>query len=125
MSGNEVFASGLRFVLPVEGIMGKCEVITIDEYAELGNVENSIYFTRAAYDVQTGRLTPDLYLEKSPYCYCEKPYNPDLGYIECEKCKKWFHIDCVALKGENIDDFVCSKCTAKSAFDKKKKKGNC
>jgi hypothetical protein len=29
ISNNEVFASGQTFVLPVEAIMGKCEILTV------------------------------------------------------------------------------------------------
>ena len=60
MSTNEVFASGQTFILPVESIIGKCEVLTLDEYFLLGFIENSIYFTRAAYDMESKKLTPDV-----------------------------------------------------------------
>lgn len=42
-------------------------------------------------------------------CDCNKPTNPDLQYVECSKCRKWFHSDCVQ---SNIINgiFLCSKC---------------
>jgi hypothetical protein len=42
------------------------------------------------------------------------PANPDLGYIYCEKCKKWIHMACVGLsedQAKGIDYYVCPKCS--------------
>ncbi len=69
-STNEVFASGQTFVLPIESIMGRCEVLTLDEYSELGFIENSIYYTRAAYDMDTQRLSPEISSWPKEYCVC-------------------------------------------------------
>ena len=93
----------------------------IHEYWLLGIIENSIYFSRAAYNLDTETLTPSIE-EMSKYCVCEKPYNPDLEWAECEKCAKWFHMDCVIMLGKNVKDFVCAKCEKKDVSTKKKKK---
>jgi len=40
------------------------------------------------------------------------PINPDLVYIECGKCRKWFHDECV--KVVNFDStYVCAACQNK------------
>jgi len=81
LSTNEVFASGQVFTLPIESIMGKCEVLTLDEYYVLSFTENSIYFSRASYDMEKKKLSPDVTKWSKRYCYCQNPYNPDIEYV--------------------------------------------
>lgn len=103
--------------------MGKCEVLTLEEYSVLGFIHNSIYFTRAAYDMETQKLTPNIFSEdQKKFCFCEAPYNPDLEWVECEECSKWFHNDCVIKLNYNLKDFKCSNCSRKESISKKKKK---
>uniref|UniRef100_A0A7N0U7F0 Uncharacterized protein n=1 Tax=Kalanchoe fedtschenkoi TaxID=63787 RepID=A0A7N0U7F0_KALFE len=49
-----------------------------------------------------------------PACtLCQKPYNPDLTYIRCETCRKWYHSDAVELDESKISElmgFKCCKC---------------
>ena len=35
------------------------------------------------------------------HCICQKPFNPDLPYICCDKCEKWFHLECLKVSLEN------------------------
>ncbi|KDP34357.1 hypothetical protein JCGZ_11240 [Jatropha curcas] len=49
------------------------------------------------------RLRPDCHL-------CKKPYNRELMYIYCEKCKNWFHADAVKLDESNLPNVVGFKC---------------
>lgn len=45
-----------------------------------------------------------------------------MEYVLCEKCKKWYHNDCVIKENEDLDDFYCRNCTKKDQSIKKKKK---
>lgn len=45
------------------------------------------------------------------YCSCSMPYDPDRGMIQCDRCNKWYHFDCVGIKNsENVSDLAW-KCT--------------
>lgn len=59
------------------------------------------------------RGNPDMDLTE-PICrLCTQPYNSDLMYICCEKCKHWLHADAVELDESNIYrlvGFKCSRC---------------
>lgn len=68
------------------------------------------------------KLSPEVTNWSKRYCYCQNPYNPDIEYVECEKCKKWYHNDCVIKGNEDIKDFVCRNCNKKDQVNKKKKK---
>lgn len=72
--------------------------------------------------MQTKRLSPDISEWPKGDCICESPYNPDLEYIQCEKCKKWYHNDCAIKESDDLNDFVCSVCIKREKSGKKKKK---
>ena len=84
-STAEVFPSGQIDCVPVESIMRKCYVIQNTEYEYLQNAGDNIHFTRAALNVRTRELEPHP-SEWTKECYCGSPVNPDLAYIQCEKC---------------------------------------
>jgi hypothetical protein len=44
------------------------------------------YFTRAKYDDDIKELIPHPNSWKKQ-CYCGAPENPDLQYVQCEKCE--------------------------------------
>ncbi|KAI7741115.1 hypothetical protein M8C21_002134, partial [Ambrosia artemisiifolia] len=47
----------------------------------------------------------------APKCQlCAQPYNPELMYILCEKCKNWFHADSVNLQESKIMELFGYKC---------------
>lgn len=43
-------------------------------------------------------------------CLCDKPYSPDLMYIRCERCRKWFHGDALRLEEKRIIEIVSYRC---------------
>jgi hypothetical protein len=95
------------------------QVVTYEEYEERVSRddenqkdEDKIYFTRGSYNSQQEKLTPDL-SEWPKQCICNTPPNPDLPYIQCEKCLKWMHMTCVNISEEEaaaIELYVCPKC---------------
>ena len=51
------------------------------------------------------------------HCFCQKPLNPNLLSVACDKCNKWFHSDCVK-ENEEIKEknFYCSDCVKINNF---------
>jgi len=56
---------------------------------------------RCSYRNETMTPSPE---ELESVCLCHMPHNPDLIYIFCEECKKWFHMECVHLTEEEAKD---------------------
>ncbi len=47
-------------------------------------------------------------------CKCQMPMNPNDLYVNCDKCKRWFHPECVGVSREEAkrrDVFYCDACT--------------
>lgn len=94
ISTAEVFPSNEKFYLYIAAIRCKCIILSIEEYGQLANAPESVLFSRSRYNSQNKTLEPDPSTWNSD-CFCRKPNNPDLQYVECEKCNRWFHKDCV------------------------------
>ena len=47
-------------------------------------------------------------------CVCLSPLNPDLLYIQCDTCQRWFHAACVGItsheEANKVESFVCTRC---------------
>ena len=44
---------------------------------------------------------------------CLRPEGAKVGWIQCDKCEKWYHLECVALsnkEAEQIEDYTCPVC---------------
>uniref|UniRef100_A0A7N0V6M0 Uncharacterized protein n=1 Tax=Kalanchoe fedtschenkoi TaxID=63787 RepID=A0A7N0V6M0_KALFE len=94
----------------IESIDGKCKVHNIEDYQRLESVRSDDYYYRLKYDVVTRSYQPE---KLQVYCSCEKPYNPDLRMIQCERCYEWYHIKCIGMtdeKVESIEDYICGLC---------------
>ena len=134
---NEVFlpANCNRDIIEIQNILSFCQVIPQEKYENLTSIPNNVFFyrffwikslfffifiiyNRAKYDNFNKKLVPEP--EKWPkYCVCEAPYCPDLAYIQCDICDKWFHYQCVGLDEEDAQDiekFVCMLCQKKKTF---------
>lgn len=94
ISQAEVFPSQEKIYLYVASIKSKSTVISVEEYGELGLTCDTIYYTRANFDSDLKLFVPDPSTWRGD-CECKKPTNPDLKYVACGKCGRWFHSECV------------------------------
>ena len=90
ISAAEVFPSQEKIYLYVESIKSQSTVVTAEEYGDLGLTCDNIYFSRAKFYSDRNLIIPEPLTWPSD-CECGKPTNPDLKYVECARCSKWFH----------------------------------
>ena len=70
------------------------------------------FFLMGNYNLKTHLLNPP-FSQWERLCRCNMPFNPDLLYIGCEGCKRWFHPECEGLSeadAETLGEFYCDKC---------------
>eukprot|EP01017_Pseudomicrothorax_dubius_P051219 TRINITY_DN9820_c0_g1_i20.p1 TRINITY_DN9820_c0_g1~~TRINITY_DN9820_c0_g1_i20.p1 ORF type:complete len:263 (-),score=50.17 TRINITY_DN9820_c0_g1_i20:61-849(-) len=96
ISENELFLSTHQDIVPVECINGGLTVLTLQEYDMLSSIPPNTFFCRSKYDHVAKRLDPPPE-DWEKQCFCNKPINPDLFYIMCDKCQRWLHGDCVHI----------------------------
>lgn len=51
--------------------------------------------------------------EGALYCICRKSYDADIFMIQCDKCKEWYHGECIDIDegfSKRIDKYFCFKC---------------
>lgn len=117
---NEVFFSNHHDKIYVDCIFGKCKVYSIQEYDELETIDNLTYFNRANYNPFQKVLDPP-FKDWEAFCVCQKPLNPNLLYIKCDECSKWYHPKCMGLtedEAQKKEEFYCTVCMSS------KKKGD-
>ena len=110
-----MFPSNHHDKIYVDCIAGRCKVYTIQQYDEQENIDNLTYFTRANYSPLQKVLEP-AFKDWETLCICKKPLNPNLLYIKCDLCNKWYHPECMGLtEAEAVDknEFFCTLCTSK------------
>jgi hypothetical protein len=109
ISNAEIFPSASStFCLYIDSIKCKCFVLSFEEYSQLETSYDYYYFSRAAFNEESGRLEPPPESWKKA-CLCLMPSNPDRQYIQCGGCQNWFHDTCVG----DIDmdsTYVCRDC---------------
>ncbi|CAD8105338.1 unnamed protein product [Paramecium sonneborni] len=106
----ELFLTEQSTILFIDCIQAKCFVMNIDEFENTGT--SNAYFTRAKYNTLTKQLEPPISQWKK-VCICEQPQNPDLLYIQCDQCNKWFHLSCMGLTQEQanqMEQYSCKIC---------------
>lgn len=87
-------------------------MMTLKEYEESSLKDEKTYFSRADYNVEKDKFNPPV-SKWGRICSCNQVTNPDKAYIQCDKCMKWLHCDCVNLSKEDgvkLAKFYCSKC---------------
>ena len=112
ISDDEVFRTTHRDTIFIETVAGKARVVTLDEYVETDSSEKNIFFCRGNYDPFSHIISPPINTWEK-YCFCNMPFNPNLMYVKCDKCEKWYHIKCVGITEEELKEekmFFCKKC---------------
>ena len=121
---NEVFQTAHQDKVFADSIIAKCKVYSIKEYDELNSIDiHTTFFTRATYCPLQKRLTPE-FDEWEKYCICKKPLNPNLKYVNCDGCSKWFHPECSGLSEEDMIAEVEWYCPDCSKENEKKRLGD-
>ena len=111
ISEYEVFKTNHYDVIFIETIIGKCLILTFEEYESQIEVNNNVFYSRYGYDPTKNLLLPRF--EKwEKHCKCILPLNPDQLYIRCDICSKWFHPECCGIKESEIEEveFICYLC---------------
>eukprot|EP00658_Telonema_sp_P-2_P077232 TRINITY_DN6936_c0_g1_i7.p1 TRINITY_DN6936_c0_g1~~TRINITY_DN6936_c0_g1_i7.p1 ORF type:complete len:230 (-),score=74.56 TRINITY_DN6936_c0_g1_i7:107-796(-) len=98
---KELFLSDHRDEQKLDCVEGIIKVHTLEEYGELKTIGLRDYFWRYNYKASTGEFRPKTV---PVFCNCEEPYNPDLAMIQCDRCEEWYHLGCVGLSEEELDD---------------------
>ncbi|CAD8168626.1 unnamed protein product [Paramecium pentaurelia] len=112
ISDKELFFSTHSEYLPANKIQIGIKVLTFEEYSDLEFEEETIFFSRAAIDLESMEPRPNIKLWKKS-CVCQLPQNPDLQMIQCDECENWYHLDCVELQDQDItkiDKYLCPRC---------------
>ena len=112
MGENELFSSDHEEIVYIGFIIGKCEVLTIQEYDNCEAIADNTYYSRAKFVTKEDRLEPP-YNEWETLCSCNKPMNPNLLTVGWDRCDRWYHPKWEGLSDESIQDidtFVCSRC---------------
>lgn len=113
ISDNELFLSDRSNKIFIETVNRKVTVLTLEDYAKLTEIEEDTYFTRAMYSPLSQEVKPPM-SQWENHCYCNTPFNPDLLYICCDKCGKWFHSNCFGLSQTSANllyNFYCFDCS--------------
>ena len=112
MGENELFYSDHSETVYIDSIIGRCDVFSIDEYDNCDTINDDTYYSRAKFITKENRLEPPFHHWET-LCTCNKPMNPNLLTVGCDKCGQWYHPKCEGLADEsikNIETFVCSRC---------------
>lgn len=49
-------------------------------------------------------------------CSCGAPENPDLPYVQCGTCEKWYHVDCAKhVKADK--SYICDECNVYLSYE--------
>ena len=110
MSIAEIFPSEISICLYLESIKSKCIVLDEEKYSEINLSAATTYFTRSNFNEKEAVLDPSP-LEWRRMCSCNCPVNPDLEYVQCEKCEEWFHVKCIQnFIPDGDENYICAKC---------------
>lgn len=105
IADGELFDSDLENEIYAVSVYDKIKIMSIDQYEELDEVDNNMFFCRAKFFTNTGEISPPVD-EWPKICSCNNPFNPEKENFRCDKCNKIFHPICV---GEQYKD-LCPNC---------------
>ena len=107
---NEVFLSDHTDIVFVESIINKCEVLSIQEYDQRQITDERTFYCRSKFLTLDNKLDPP-FEEWATLCSCNKPMNPNLLTVGCDKWGKWFHPYCQGLDTEEAQKLEYFECT--------------
>ncbi|CAD8197522.1 unnamed protein product [Paramecium pentaurelia] len=107
---QEIFSTKKNDFILAQTIIQKCKIVDCDEFVNLENSDVTTYYNRLEWDVENKKFTN--MNEIQLYCLCQQPWNPELNYIQCDKCQKWYHFECVDLIEGCYEDkqYICGYC---------------
>ncbi|KAM3143540.1 hypothetical protein pb186bvf_004302 [Paramecium bursaria] len=110
ISNQELFSSSSTDIIPAQSIIQPCQILHLKEYEKLESVDQVIFFTRLQFNPNTKKIEGIQSLELM--CLCNVPQNPDLGYIQCDGCKRWYHCNCVGVQKHQWEnkEYFCGSC---------------
>jgi hypothetical protein len=113
LSQYELFDSDHEQDISVMSLYGKATVLSFEEYHALDEVDDDVFFCRGKYFVNDKSVRPS-FEEWQRVCVCNEILNPDLIFVECDKCRKLHHPQCVGVEGKEDEPWVCFKCVINS-----------
>ncbi|CAD8156821.1 unnamed protein product [Paramecium octaurelia] len=110
IGNQEIFSTNTNDYVLAQTIVQKCTVVDCEEYFNMENCDSTTYYNRLEWDVECKKFTNMNTIKM--YCLCQQPWNPELNYIQCDKCQKWYHFECVGLKGGSYEnkEYACGYC---------------
>ena len=118
ISEFELFESPHNDIIYIESVICKCYTLKYEDYINLDESEDTMFFTRAKYNPYKELLDPPFETWER-ICKCKMPFNPDKLYITCDGCQKSFHPECFNIKEDEIEkiDFYCDECKNKNLIN--------
>lgn len=106
---KELFLSDHTDSCSVATVIGKCRVLTLQDYQALPKVGPDDYYSRFTYRPASREFAPD---RVPVFCKCELPYNPDRFTAMCDGCEEWYHPECIGVsqKAMQAEDWRCPEC---------------
>eukprot|EP01023_Acetabularia_acetabulum_P004835 TRINITY_DN12038_c0_g1_i1.p1 TRINITY_DN12038_c0_g1~~TRINITY_DN12038_c0_g1_i1.p1 ORF type:complete len:357 (+),score=62.94 TRINITY_DN12038_c0_g1_i1:388-1458(+) len=98
---KELFKSTHLQQISLDTVLGKCQVLSLEAYEGLSEVDDTVFFSRFTYHPVDHRFYPD---QVYVYCECQFPYNPDKFMVQCDNCEDWFHPKCVDLSQAEVEE---------------------
>eukprot|EP01024_Parvocaulis_polyphysoides_P064065 TRINITY_DN742_c2_g1_i7.p1 TRINITY_DN742_c2_g1~~TRINITY_DN742_c2_g1_i7.p1 ORF type:complete len:378 (-),score=75.82 TRINITY_DN742_c2_g1_i7:75-1208(-) len=122
---KELFKSTHVQQISLDTVLGKCQVLSLEAYEGLSEVDDTIFFSRFTYHPIDHRFYPD---QVFVYCECQFPYNPDKFMVQCDSCEDWFHPKCVDLSQAEVEElknsskkFICRNEKCQKTLAKRQK----
>ena len=110
ISVAELMESDLQQDISVQCIYGKIEVVSFEEYHSKDEVESDFYFfTRSKFNSSSKVIRPPLSQWKRS-CVCDSIINPDHKYVTCDRCSRYYHVECVKYTDKSLQ-WYCENCS--------------
>lgn len=109
ISQAELFDSDHEQDIWVVCLYSKAKIMSFEDYHDLDEAEEDVFFTRAKYFHKEKVLRPG-FEEWKRACVCNDIINPDNLYVACENCSDIYHPECIGFLDVEDQPFICQKC---------------